>query len=265
MTEFRPFLQWTYPYEVLQERARIVQDLAQFVLRGIQSQFGPPYDHSTTKPFMDDLQSRMFDSFQSLMSKRPKSIKGIEGDTTELVIEAFRRAKNLNSDAFVMVTPPFSSAALRDAFKAKFNAMPLEYKESKPTVLDALTLAYQNLYLTETRLTTLTAIHVLLCQSEFQNVNDLAKTSEVRAELYNRLNSQYLYVMLLAGLEGGQHVAAATKLLARQFCYKEDPEDIQYSVMHLLQPDNNHPGRYLSETEQKFRDNIRKKYEALRG
>jgi hypothetical protein len=163
-------------------------------------------------------------------------------------------------------TPHFSSTQIQLAFEAEFKTVLIStHDEAEPTVLGAYSTALMNFYQTESRLCTLYALSSLLRPNDYSNQPPLDGAEEIRTELWRRAKQFLLEIALFGGLLGGKYAAESTRFLTHELCQKENPEDIKYSVIQFLQADGRHPGRFLSETEELFRNDIAEKYNALKG
>ena len=262
-TDFKPFLSHLYTIDVLKERTKILEDLVRYVLTGAED----PYQrenryHPQKRGFEADVRSRALNGFQENMVL-PKRYKVDPGDTATLVVEAFKEAKR-TTRVDHLCTPTFSSEDLRKKFDVLMGTIGLEtWKEAKPTVQGAYERAMQNFIQSETRIATLSALHYLLKRGEYTTDPDLVGSSEVRETLWRKRSGFLIHVATFGSLLGGQTAKDVSRLLALESCHKEDDTDIQFSVIHFLQADAASPGMWSASTEEKFRKDIKAKFDAL--
>lgn len=260
MDNFKSFLSWTYPQEVLMERQQVIEDLVRYVVRGCESPYGRQENHPQEQPFTDRVRSMMLSECQPrLVTKRKMKVNC--GDTTKLVLEAFRTAIK-NTRMTSICTPHFSNAALCEAFGNEFGVavVPL-VNEAPPTVVGAYHQALADLYQAETRLVALAAINELLMSPYY--ADRLTGYGELRDTLYQRRDRVLLNVATFGCLLGPESAATVARILAEKRCHAPDEGALQYSIIEYLQPDCRVPGSYLTSTVGAFRIDIKRYYDRL--
>lgn len=263
-SEFKPFLQNTYPLEVLRERCSIIEQLTWYVVsdwrdmyRGTPDPRGAEFRQSAA-----GLVAQHFINHFTIPKRAAKSMAQ-PGDTIELVLDAYADAVRFADEA-EFATPLFRNKDdLETAFSKRFGTevVPLA-GEAKPTVIGAFQSAYASLKQAKARRLTLIALMQLLQANEFNGPN-IMHFSALQAHIFERIGYFTRNVMLFSGMLGGQTHAQVLKMVAREMCHKEDPDGIQYSIMHFLHADGQHPGAYSSKAGDDFRADIRAKYDAL--
>jgi hypothetical protein len=263
MPEFKAFLSWTYPIEVLRERCSIIEDIMRYALKGADC----PYEGKRHPKAFDlecNVKAAMYQSFQQLV-KPSRFTKGLEGDTNELLFAAFEEARWRAHVDSIRAIPHFRSPELTSAFGKKFFAKTISGgEEAHPSVEGALDLALNNFQQCESRLVSLYVLHDLTRLSEYGNQPELLGFDELRKAIWQRREKFLRDAATFGALLGGAKAAAVARLLALESCHKENAEGIQYALIHFLTPDGRVPGRWLSEPESKFKADIAARYNALK-
>lgn len=264
MSEFTPFLQQTYPLDLLQQRARLVEGLARYVTGDWRDVYKGTEDPRAAE-FRASVKSAMFDVFSQHFDipKRVRASMRDPGDTNSLVLKAFSDVVDA-TDEESLCTPHFSDEALVKAFSKRFKTSVVNLgDEAKPSVLGAFQMACDSYRQATTRRAALQAITLLVTTNEYSGCPNLTHLGDLFSHLYERKSYFMRNMLVFSGLLGGQAHTQTIKLAAREMCHKEDPEDIQYSVMHFLTTDGRHPGIYHTKTHDEFVTDIRDKYDAL--
>ena len=261
---FKPFLSWTYPREVILERVNIIDELVRFILDGTYDSFGRT-SHSKAITFTNSVIAYVQPTFIPLVKKfYPDLTKLVKtGNTSELVISAFKKAIIYSHYNELLSCPPFCDDELVKNFSSAFNTrvVPI-WEETEPSVRGAYEKAMQNLAVSETRLISMYALVELLRQSEYSTPT-VEAFEEIGAALRQRRSQFKSSVATFGSLIGGDIAKSTAMFLARDCCYKEDKNDIQYSIIHFLYGDNRNPGGWLADTEEKLRADIKKYYDKL--
>lgn len=263
--EMKIFLNWSYPFEVLQERCRIIEDLLKYIRKGTVDQFDLAKSHDSWQQFEADVKSRMYEAHRPLMKRLSKPPKGHEGDTREILFWAFVEGMLNCSVDRLKAIPHFSSPELASAFGKKFNARMIpSYHVAESSVEGAYNQALDNFYQTEARLAAQNSLYFLLSRTEYENVPELLGFDAIRKTLWERRDSFLRQVATFGALLGGAKAAAAAQLLALELCHKEEGEFVQYSVVQFLMADGIFPSRWESEPVNKFREDIKRRFDALK-
>jgi len=268
MPDFKPFMMNTFAMPILQRRARVINDLTRYMTHNWRDLYRGDMD-PRAEVFRQSVQghmSRHFFEYHDMTDKVRAKMRQ-PGDTAELVISAFEEAIRLDDSEFIAV-PHFSDHALVEAFEKRFHLLPygaslVNCGEEEPSVLGAYRMACKNFSQAQTRRLSYTALQVLLQASEYHSHTKLAEADALLANLYGDMSAAMKDMLVFSGLLGGQTHAMTVKLVARHMCHKEDPDGIQYSIMHFITADRRHPGIYQSSTGEAFKADIKAKYEAL--
>jgi hypothetical protein len=196
------------------------------------------------------------------MSKLPK---GYEGDTNEILFWAFDEGmSNCGVDPLKAI-PHFRDEGLTSAFGKKFYARVIpSYNEAEPSVDGAYNQALDNFHQTEGRLAAMHSLYFLLRTNTHGGIAHLLGFDEIRSTLFQRRDQFLRHVATFGAMLGGARAAAAAQLLALECCHKEDGENIQYSIVQFLQADGVVPGRWSSDADEKFRADIKRRFDALK-
>lgn len=256
----KPFINWTYSPEVLQERAMIVQRLAAFALQGTESKYTPGELHKSHATLMNAVQARLAEAFvQPVLSKTGKRLKSAPaGDTAELVIETF---KNRWNQLPLTVTPSLEGTVVDGAFQSAFNTTSAPFGRAEPSVAGAYQRAKDNYFLTCSRIHSLHALQRLLRRSEYGNDETMPGFSNINYSQYENTRRYLELMMLFGGLLGGEAAKEAVRMMAEQSCHSV--EGTRYSLMHFLTIDGYSPGSYYSADDEAFRKDIAEKYNNL--
>lgn len=263
-SDFTPFLNYTYPMPVLQERARIIQTLTQYavsdwqdIYKGVRDPRAYEFQQS-----VDGLVANYFTMHQEIPKRLMKAVRQPR-DTVELVVNAFDKASHFDEAPFAI--PHFNDAEIISAFEYAFDAKLIGMGgEAKPTVQGAYDMAYNNFLQANGRMLAVRSLYQLLRYNEWDN-NDLrfSQVESLMSHLWERQAYHMRNMLLFGGLLGGKTNARTLKLVARQTCHKEDPDGIQFGIMHLLTSDGRHPGIYPTLTEASFRADVKALYDSL--
>ncbi len=258
----KPFINWTYSYEVLQERAIIVQRLAAFALQGTGSKYTAGELHKSHATLMNAVQTRLAEAFvQPVLSKAGKRLKSASaGDTIEMVIETFKK-KNCWNQLPLTITPPLEGTVVDAAFQAAFNTTSAPLGQAEPSVAGAYQRAKDNYFLTCSRIHSLHALQQLLRRSEHGVDETMLGFSDISAAQYKNTQHYLELMMLFGGLLGGEAAREAVRMVAEQSCHSTS--DTRFSIMHFLTVDNYSPGSYYSADDEAFRKDIAEKYNNL--
>jgi hypothetical protein len=258
MFDFKPFLSWTFPHELLQQRQRVIDDLVRYVLRGVESRY-EVRQHPSASAFTDSVRSTILTSYERLMTM-PKKYKAETGDTASFVINAFKHAQK-QTQCDRLIVPPFSDKVLTQRFCAEFNVPEERSYEVPPTVAGAYHQANMNLTEVETQIVSLTALFELLKINDFRPPA-LAGSGEISEELWSRRRQFMLHFAMFGGLLGGATAAHTVRVLTTEMCFNPDPKGVQFSVIEFLQVGGRTPGQWPSKLCDQFRDDICDHYEA---
>ncbi|MBT9137774.1 MAG: hypothetical protein DDT31_00313 [Syntrophomonadaceae bacterium] len=269
MTELTPFMMNVYPMPVLQARAQIINDLAQYV----SFNWRDPYNNTLdprAEVFRQSVQgciARHFFEFHDMTDVARKRMQQ-PGDTYELVLSAYDKAIQLDNSEFITV-PHFRDPKLVKFFTEYFSKLsyPLQpikaNEQEEPSVLGAYNMACKNFSQNQTRILTFGVLQQLLQINWHPSHNKLAEGDALVAKLYHDLSTTMRDMLLFSGLLGGDTHTHAIKLVARHMCHKENHASAEYSIMQFITVDRCLPGRYLAKTNDSLKDDIRQKYEAL--
>ena len=261
--DFNPFLQNTFPLDVLRERSTIIEQLTWYVVgdwRDIYRGTPDPRAAEFRQSAAGLVAQHFIQYFE--VTKRAQKLMRDPGDTIELVLDAFAEVGRL-ADEEDYATPLFRNEALVAAFEQRFKTsiVPLS-GDAKPSVLGAFQASYGALRQAKARRVSLSAL-VCLLQANEHSQPSIVHFGALQQHLFERIGYFTRNVLLFSGLLGGQTHAQMLKMVARDMCHKEDPDGIQFSIMHYLTADGSHPGSYASKADDDFRADIRAKYDAL--
>jgi hypothetical protein len=263
--EFTPFLHQTFSLPILQDRVKIILALARYATsswRDVYSGQMEPEARAYVSAVEAVCSSHFFNYFE--VPKRAQKMMRQPGDTTELVLEVFDRVQAAGLETQELGTPHFGNEDLETVFSKRFGTEVISMGyEANPTVLSAFQQAFDNYRQAQTRLLAYTAIYHLTRVSEYNDSDPRLSCPALRTHLWERVNHFMRDMLVFSGLLGGQAHVQVLKLAARNMCHKEDPKDIQYSIIQFLTADGRVPGMYASKTSERFAADIREKYVAL--
>ena len=262
MAESKLFLSWTYEDHVLQARCSLIEDLVRYVLIGAEHPYGGPRAHPEARVFEADVKSRLYEMFRPHATlKSGKRMTQDGGDTRELLHAAFADSLPYSQIDKIKAIPHFRDDGVRSDFGKRFHARMISMcSEAEPSVEGAYDQARANLQQVEAQIVSLHTLYSLLRTSQYSQVPDLLGFDAIRKTLLERRQVFRQNYVMFAGLIGGWKAKAAICHLARETCHKEDQSDVQYSLIHFLMSGGVLPGRWSSEVETKFRDDIAAKY-----
>lgn len=264
-TDEKLFLNWMYPFEVLQARCTIIEDLVRYIGKGVDDPYDPSKRHPQWRAFEADVRARLYETFRPLMKRQSKTPAGVEGDTREILFYAFDEGMANCSIDRLKAIPHFRDEGLISDFGKKFYARVIpSYHEADPSVDGAYNQSLDNFHQTEGRLAALHALYFLLRTNHHGNIAELLGFEEIRRTLFERRDQFMRYIAMFGGLLGGAKAAAAVQLLALESCHKEHSDYVQYSIIQFLQADGVVPGRWLGESDEKFRNDIKRRFDALK-
>jgi hypothetical protein len=261
MKDFKPFLSWTYSDETLQVRQRIIDDLMRFILNGVVDRRDSP--HPKAETFTNAVRSFMFAAYNG-RTVIPKRHRPPEGDTFELVFNAFEQAHRFQGYEN-LACPQFSTDELCEAFCKRFDAEVQKiWEEAEPSVEGALRMAIMNKRQTESRLLSASALRILLQPSDYVT-KDVDGLNDITATLWELRQKFALRQVMFAGLIGGDVARDSILELARDSCHQPDASEIQFAVIQYLYANERVPGSWMSEVEKNFRVDIANRYNKLKG
>lgn len=262
MKDFKAFLNWTYPQEILQERQRVLEDIVRFVLRGAEDRYEVK-QHPSAGALENDVRSRALEAFLPMI-KGPKRFSVDPGSTAEILISAIEDAKDRCSYGGKIAGVPFKNEALCEAIEQHFNtSVNRTWAPVEPSVQGALNRALENLQNTETRVVLAYALATLVRQQEFSQSGELQGLSDVLRTLFERRTAFMLDALMFAGLIGGSTSATIVRQIAEERCHRPSSEFCQLSVMQFLTENGGLPGHWSRNCEDQFRADIREKFDAL--
>jgi hypothetical protein len=262
MSDFKAFLSWTYTPKTVRDRSKIIEDLASFVLDGLVSKYSNE-PHAVARGFTDGVRSAILVAHQPHMDM-PKKYKVDEGDTSDLLIEAFKDSRRRSMYDTFLATPPIRDEVVSKRFSDAFDTEVMKtWVEAKPSVEGAFMKASENLAVANTRIVALFAIHNLIRQTEFGARGDLPGFAAISDALRQVRQGFLLHYAMFGGLMGGDTAKRVAQALATEACHKPAGSDIQFSVIQFLQGDERSPGRWMSATCDALRADIKEKYDAL--
>ena len=258
---FKPFLSGMYNIDVLRNRQNIISQLTEFVVENLRDNVNPRDQHSSCKPFVESVNSTMFELSQpwAQLTKRQQSLID-NGDTTGIVLDAFEKVMKWNHISDV-IAPPFQDKHLYAAFVERFNAHVEKWDKTDPSIQGAYNMAKLNMIRAHTRATCMSVIVTLLKRSDYSNPA-IANFNVIREHLYTSGCEFSRQMLLFGGLLGGDFAKEALKVACNRMAY--DPKmSIDYSVIHYLSRDGVSPGSWPTAHDVQFRDEIKKAYEQL--
>jgi len=261
--DFKPFLTWSYPYEVLRDRCGLIEQLLDYIVRGASDDYTGKIPEAAVQ-LGNSIRAIAYSSFQSLILKRPKSLVVDSGDTNELVLTAIDKCRFYAGVNQLRVAPLVSNNDFLEAFEKRFNAQKLYFDQKDPSVDGAYEAARINLWHAETRLVLLHSLYELLKRTPHDRIQHDG-FDRIRTILFGK-RERFLRTMATFGiLKGGEALTEVGKLLANASCHKDKAEDgCDFSIMHFLTFDGVSLGHWKSADEKKFRADIAAKYKELK-
>lgn len=259
--EYPDFFNRFYTASVKQERLDLINQLSRFVTDGIRSQWGPPYVPTQTPRFEDAIRVALFDVMM-YGPKLPKSWKDTSGDTYSIFSHAFRESM-LFSHAQVVCTPWLGNETWEKMFEEEYGSQDSKHEQFETSVHGAYECAMNNYVTCEMQRVTLKTIMRLLRQGHRELGGDLQKVAnEINTELFNRRKDFLFNALMFGSMIGGAAAQQATRLAAHNTVY--DPNsNINFSVMHFIQPGGISPGSYLTAESDALHADIVKYYKQI--
>lgn len=255
------FIQQYFPNSIRQARAGVITRLLRFCLNGLDYK-----EHGDVMKLVDDeVKSALYDRMSSgikLTKKIEEQMTKLAGNTAEYVVSAYKNASQFYHIRSLVI-PWLDDEELESKFKESFLTYRLKEELTQedgsyqPSVRGAYACALDNWHLTQTKLVTTSVIRDLVAPSQYINF-DLGGLNKLRTILWKKQRDYTFDVLLFGSMLGGSEAAEALELAASTRVYDEKAQ-INYAIMQFLQLNRRSPGRWFTETEDAFRQDIEAK------
>lgn len=255
MSDGVSFIEMHYPLQLKRERALLLEVLLDFAIQGAVVDGGEAARllvHEARAEFKAQLFDRMVENLPAGTLSVPA------GDTADLLVKALTEAMTVCS--VDSITLPCLPGRWADEIGSQVPLQQLDYMADgyPPSVLGAYHCANDNMLVCESRLVCLEVFTNLL-RSNHRHDALSSCFSELRSMLYKRRERFMLDVLLFGALTG--KAAEAAELVTRRVLHR--PGDLNFAIMQYLERDGRFPGHWSTSTEDKFRADIVRRFNAL--